>query len=339
MSEAKSASLETNYFNFIDILRFLVISVSFLHHSHVIYFLYGHTFFFVLSGFILTFQANREFSKSKQFSWLKFTMRRILRIFPLYFLIIIFAYFILPFIAQQEITLAPIQYYLTFSSNYYPENHIFILMILWSVAVQEQFYLFISICYKFLYEYLNVIAFLMILASSAYKLFAMHYDISIYPHTLNHFSSFGIGILLANLYHQGKTLNYKLFIFQILFLLSIAFLFFASTIDFLYWEVIDNLIVSIFFAYILFFLCSMNHLFKENWIMKILQKMGQFSYGMYCLQGIVITFGTLILTKYIGFNSSSTLVGINFIVLIISAFLSYHFVEKPFLRLKKYFRT
>jgi peptidoglycan/LPS O-acetylase OafA/YrhL len=339
MLTKKNTNTENNYFNFIDILRFLVITLSFLHHSNVIYFLYGHTFFFVLSGFILTFQANKEVTQSNFFSWRKFTMRRILRIFPLYFSIVFMAYMIPYFIGNDKITLAPIQYYLTFTSNYYSQNHIFILMILWSVAVQEQFYLFISVCYKFGFKYLNHIAIILILLSCTYKYYSSFYDIDIYFHTLNHCSSFGIGIILANLYHQGKILNYKFVTSQILLIFSILFLLFASSIDFPYWEVLDNLVVSMFFAYILFFLCSLNHLIKENLLMKLLQKMGQFSYGMYCLQGVVITFGTLIVSKNIGINSKFTLVFINYMMLVFSAFVSYRFLEKPFLRLKNHFRA
>lgn len=329
---------ESNYFGFIDILRLITILISFLHHSNVIYFLFGHTFFFVLSGFILTHQATLEYNKSNQFSWFNFTMRRILRIFPLYFLIILFTYFILPHLTSNEITLAPIGYYLSFTSNYYLEPHVFILIILWSVAVQEQFYFFISFCFKFFHRYLFHVAFIMIISSVIYKAIAEYYDLNVYPHTLNHFSSFGIGIIFALLYRKGYKINTKKISFIIIFFLAVLSLFFISNLYiFRIWYVLDNFIVALVFSYFILFATSIE--LKTNRFMKILQKMGQFSYGMYCFQGLIITFGNFYLLNYFHSISSLLIVFINLILLVTSAYLSYILIEKPILNFKKFFRT
>lgn len=56
----------------------------------------GVILFFVLSGFLITFLLLKEKEKTKSVSVIDFYKRRILRIWPLYFLIIIISFFILP---------------------------------------------------------------------------------------------------------------------------------------------------------------------------------------------------------------------------------------------------
>jgi peptidoglycan/LPS O-acetylase OafA/YrhL len=332
-----SKEIRGQYFHFLDVLRFIAIFISFLHHSEIIFFLHGHTFFFVLSGFVLTYQAHIEYARTKGFSWINFTMRRMLRIFPLYFLIIFASYFIIPQFTKLGITLAPIQYYLTFTSNYYPINHVFILMILWSVAVQEQFYLLISFCYKFFYKYLGYIAFFMIIISVLYKLHAEYYNYNTYAHTLSHFSSFGIGILVARYFLKGKVIDSKNNFNRVV--LVILFLFLLSTFLYsgFYWSIINNTVVSLIFGYIILFLSTVV-INQNNRIFKVFEQLGKFSYGLYCFQGLVITFGNIILAKYIDIQHNYWIVVINFILLIFTSFLSYRFFEVKILDFKKYFR-
>lgn len=325
------------YFHFLDVLRFIAILLSFLHHSEIIFFLHGHTFFFVLSGFVLTYQASNEYNRKASFNWFNFTMRRALRILPLYFFIVFVSYFILPKLTSQNITLAPIGYYITLTANYYSTHHIFILMILWSVAVQEQFYLFISFCYKYLYKYLYQIAFLMITISVFYNIYAEINNLKIYAHTLNHFSSFGVGIISANLFNSGYLINSKSIKNIIILILSILFLSLTPLFSGFYWSIIDNPLVSIFFGFIIIFLCDVdvNH---NNILINFFKNLGQFSYGMYCFQGLVITFGNKILMEQFGLNNVYYLSLINFLILIFIAFLSYHLVERRILKFKKYYR-
>lgn len=332
-----SKEIKNQYFHFLDVLRFIAIFISFLHHSDIIFFLHGHTFFFVLSGFVLTYQASNEYIRTAGFSWFNFTMRRILRIFPLYFLIVFISYFLIPKITSQHVTLAPIGYYLTLTSNYYSVNHVFILMILWSVAVQEQFYLFISFCYKFFYKFLNQIAFFMILISVAYNIYAEINNIKIYAHTLNHFSSFGIGILAAKLFLSGYSINVKKSINILVLILSGLFLGLTPKFFGFYWSIFDNPLVSIVFSFIILFLCSVE-INEKNMVFKFFEKLGQFSYGMYCFQGLVITFGNKIIAEYLGYSNSFLIIIFNFISLIFVAYLSYHLFERKVLDFKKFFR-
>jgi peptidoglycan/LPS O-acetylase OafA/YrhL len=329
--------INSRYFYFLDVLRFIAIFISFLHHSDIIFFLHGHTFFFVLSGFVLTYQAHIEYERTNQFSWYNFTMRRVLRIFPLYFLIIFGSYFIIPQFTKLGITLAPIQYYLTFTSNYYSISHVFILMILWSVAVQEQFYLFISFCYRFFFKYLSYISVFMIIISIFYKIYAEYHNYNIYANTLTHFSSFGIGILVARYFLGGKVIDSKSKFNRIVLLACFIFLVSTSFYSGFYWSIVNNTIVSLILGYIILFLSTVV-INQNNQIFKVFEQLGKFSYGLYCFQGVVITFGNIILSKYLGSNQVYWIVVINFILLIFISFLSYRFFEVKILDLKKYFR-
>jgi len=326
------------YFKYLDVLRFIAIFLSFLHHSNVIHFVYGHTFFFVLSGFILTYQANNEIDKKGSFNWMNFTMRRILRIFPLYFIIIFVSYFLISLITVQKVTLAPIAYYLTFTSNYCRTDHIFILVILWSVAVQEQFYLFISLCYRFLVKYLMVIAAVMIVISLAYKVWSEFYQVGIYFHTLNHFSSFGIGIFFAQLFNKGMVPKIYRPLSKLIFVVGMVTLFLASFFNGLFWFVFGDSIVSVFFAFAILFLCSLNTVERDNLFIRLMTKMGKFSYGLYCFQGLIIVFGDVFLVRKFGVENNLILVGFNFIILTIVAYVSYELIENKILNLKRYFR-
>jgi peptidoglycan/LPS O-acetylase OafA/YrhL len=113
----------------------------------------GVYFFFVLSGFLITYLLLAEKEKYGTISIKQFYARRILRIWPLYYLILILGFFILPQFVSFKIG------YLqnSFEQHFYP-NLILYLFILpnlafsiypavpnigqaWSIGVEEQFYI------------------------------------------------------------------------------------------------------------------------------------------------------------------------------------------------------
>ena len=99
------------------------------------------TLFFVLSGFLITFLMVKEKEKYGDFSFKKFYIRRVLRIWPLYYLILITSYI---FFANNDIPIRTIilntltfsNIPIAFNSSWYPSPQI------WSIGVEEQFYLF-----------------------------------------------------------------------------------------------------------------------------------------------------------------------------------------------------
>jgi peptidoglycan/LPS O-acetylase OafA/YrhL len=118
-------------------------------------------FFFSLSAFLLTYRACHEFSLTGHFSVRQFVVRRVLRIWPLYFTVVAVAFLIQSGHARARIEFGAtaetwqwigdrVPLYAFFAGNWsLALNHIAghvdhspgPLRILWSIAVEEQFYI------------------------------------------------------------------------------------------------------------------------------------------------------------------------------------------------------
>ncbi len=108
----------------------------------------GVVLFFTLSGFLITGILLREKEKiskgeiGRGRSLLNFYLRRVLRIFPIYYALVLF-FMLLPDISDSAIK-SNYAYYLTYTSNFWMYRHgdfDGILGHLWSLSVEEQFYL------------------------------------------------------------------------------------------------------------------------------------------------------------------------------------------------------
>ena len=149
----------TSYLKQLDGLRFIAVSLVLIDHwsgdalGIPISYL-GVCLFFVLSGFLITRillqakQKDEELQRSHGFSLKQFFIRRTVRIFPIYYLTI----FVL-FVLNEPPIREKIWWYLTYSTNIYiaikqtwlgSSDH------LWSLAVEEQVYLFFPFIIFFL---------------------------------------------------------------------------------------------------------------------------------------------------------------------------------------------
>jgi peptidoglycan/LPS O-acetylase OafA/YrhL len=111
----------------------------------------GVDLFFVLSGFLITGILIDTRDGDRYFT--NFYARRILRIFPLYYLVLFLAFIVLPYfpaleavlIAQDEsVTLPPQWPYWLYATNFSVAQHGWVhgwLDVAWSLAIEEQFYL------------------------------------------------------------------------------------------------------------------------------------------------------------------------------------------------------
>jgi peptidoglycan/LPS O-acetylase OafA/YrhL len=117
----------------------------------------GVNFFFTLSGFLITNLLLQEREDTGKISVGNFYIRRFLRIWPLYFVLVAVGFIVIPSILsafpqanpfKPEFSLIPydrLVYYLSFLVNYdltvnpYPSP---VLAVLWSISVEEQFYIF-----------------------------------------------------------------------------------------------------------------------------------------------------------------------------------------------------
>jgi len=108
----------------------------------------GVSFFFVLSGFLITWLLQEEKTRTGDLAIGKFYVRRVLRIWPLYFLSVLIGFLLVPLVLGPTYhEIADWQWYALFLANF---DQIFhwkdafpnpLLGVHWSVAVEEQFYL------------------------------------------------------------------------------------------------------------------------------------------------------------------------------------------------------
>lgn len=99
----------------------------------------GVRVFFVISGFLITGLLLKEWDKTAQISLKQFYLRRVFRIFPAFYL---YVGVVLVLVWQKVVAVLPgdLLHALTYTMNYH-HPHSWILAHLWSLAVEEQFYL------------------------------------------------------------------------------------------------------------------------------------------------------------------------------------------------------
>jgi peptidoglycan/LPS O-acetylase OafA/YrhL len=109
------------------------------------YILFAHTgvsVFFVISGFLITSLLLKELDKTGTIGLKRFYLRRAFRIFPAFYLYL-GVLFVLAVMGVFQVPLRAFFFAATYSSNYYfgPGGAFVGLQHLWSLSVEEQFYL------------------------------------------------------------------------------------------------------------------------------------------------------------------------------------------------------
>ena len=100
----------------------------------------GVTIFFVLSGFLITYLLFKEHSSKGKIHVTSFYFRRILRIWPLYFVVLLFGIFVYP--AHVDNTGILLSVFFLPNIAFMLEKLPGLIDPIWSLGVEEQFYLF-----------------------------------------------------------------------------------------------------------------------------------------------------------------------------------------------------
>jgi peptidoglycan/LPS O-acetylase OafA/YrhL len=363
---------EKIFFNNLDGLRFLAFFGVFIAHfiqrypEHTQnYFLLsishtgemGVNFFFCLSSFLITYLLLKEKEKNKSISIGSFYIRRFLRIWPLYFLIVFLGFVILPLLSHFLLGIvkerAGLPYFLCFFFNFEPIiKHAWEygnIGFLWSIAIEEQFYfLWPVILAIFSVKKQYWIFIFILILSVTFRWFNSHDLIVLTYHTLSVFSDMGMGALLAWLCIYKPTylmkFDKKIIIYGV-YILSIVLFFvrpmiFNSPIALTF----ERLAYSLVF---IFFILEQNYFsnsFYKIGRFKYISELGKYTYGLYMIHMFYIAFIFILFNNYIApytgiFYSLAFifLMSIGLVLTIVSAIICYNVFENRFLKLKDKF--
>lgn len=309
----------------------------------------GIDFFFVLSSFLISFKFFEEASASGNFNLKKFLIRRVLRIWPLYFLIVILGIIAIYFNNSSggSSEMPPLYHFLFFTINFYIAANgnffLFFLVFLWSIAVEEQFYVLWAVFFKYLKSYFIQICLMMIFLSLAFRAGFIKDHFQLYYNSLSVAGDFGIGGLLGyccfhknSFYLKTKKISTSTIILIYLMFLAVI-IFYNQLFSYSAAVVIERLIFSIFFAFIIFEQVFCKHSLFKAGKSKAINYLGKISYGLYCFHGVVITAYLFLNVNFPPKTLFFTVPLLIFIATVALAILSYEFFEKRFLILKTSF--
>ncbi len=366
-------------FEGLDALRFIAAVFVVMHHSETIkrkngidnfewlgLFRNGGnavTFFFVLSGFLITYLLLKESKKTTTIDISNFYLRRILRIWPLYFLLVFigtvglpltFSMFKIDYVMPYDLKATWIYFVLFLPGMVtYLFGHHF-LEFLWSIGVEEVFYLIWAPLFKLFKNRVFFLLTMVVLLKTMLSVLGLFLpENSIFNYLLNmfQFEAMAIGGMGSYfIFTRGQSLS-KLFIFKplsrvVFFAITLLYLTFHVNVDNEVWNavfktpVLSSLLLDFLFLYVIISVS----LFRSNiskFKYKAISSLGEISYGIY-MYHMIIVFGSMhFLKKYLTqFNTPWNHIVYYTIVLastILIAALSKHFFENYFLSLRNKF--
>jgi peptidoglycan/LPS O-acetylase OafA/YrhL len=306
---------------------------------------YGVTLFFVISGFLITYLLMRELEKTKTVRIKKFYARRILRIWPIYYLYIGIAFAILWWLNQSDaMKVQEMWYYIFFAANipFIYQQGILILVHYWSIGVEEQFYLFWPWLVRFSKKNLlktSALIFIIFFSIKIILWFTLgnkSYEYRFF--TVTRFHIMMIGAIGSIFYIEKQSYFLLLFSSKITQFLSWTF-FVLMGLNIIHipkpiaHEAIAIASLSMIVGQIM---VSKRIVNLEN---KLCDFIGKISYGIYVIHPIILlllskiykNINVNIYLKYVLVYSTVVFATICF------AWLSYTYFEKPFLKLKSRF--
>lgn len=316
---------------------------------------YGVNLFFVLSGFLITYLLLKELRERGKIHIGFFLVRRILRLWPLYFVIVLFGFFIFPHLPFGTQTVHEFWRYALFLSNFDEiingsRDSLNFLTATWSVSIEEQFYLGWALVIG-LFQWKTIRSFqgfflLVILSAVLFRIYHAYEPQVIYYHTLSVISDMAIGGLLATLVFENPSIpwieNLKKWKIGLIYVLGIGFLFTAHKVLPGRLILLERLISGTFFAFVLLEQLKAKHSFYKADRIPYFERAGKLTYGFYLFHSLLIYY--LCKTfEYLNWNQQAGYFVLYFMLLLISnslcSVISYRYFEKPLLDLKKYFRA
>ncbi|HEY6160533.1 MAG TPA: acyltransferase [Bacteroidia bacterium] len=356
------------YFKEIDALRFMAFALIFLSHvfvsndEHVLHAgwytrasagasagLTALEFFFVLSGFLITRLIFEE-QGSGGFDFKKYFARRSLRIWPLYFFTVALGYAV-ALSGHASHQLPPWYHFVFFTLNFYVAQHgtafLFFLVFLWTIAVEEQFYIFWGLAMKWGRKYFTELCAGMILLSLFFRMMNFRSEYEMLANTFGVCGDFAVGALIARMSFYRtqffeRSQNTSRGVIVLFYALLLSCLVFYRMIFMSYGMVVfERLIFSLLFGFVIFEQVFAKNSFFKSGNSRVLTYLGKISYGLYIFHGIVIAFFSKLAAQYHLDGSMLGVLIVNPLIIlvltILFSVLSYELAEKRILKLKQKF--
>lgn len=301
----------------------------------------GVTLFFVISGFLITYLLLNEQAKACTVNIPKFYLRRILRIWPLYY-----AYMIVALTIAGCWHDPKIWFYGFFAANipFILTASIWLIVHYWSLGVEEQFYLFWPWLVKLSKGRINRLlaiattlcvtwlmckwgTYLIAGTGTVYRFFAV-----------TRFDCMMLGAIGAILYYTGNKPFNIVFGHRTVGVVSLMLLFFSAIWIALFPAPVRPQVIAM-----LSLVCIVSQLHNPivNLENKVCDFVGKISYGIYVIHPLLIFLLSSLYRRYAlqlphGVDIIFIYLAITSVT-ILTAWLSYRFFESPFLRLKNRF--
>ncbi|WP_281614170.1 acyltransferase [Flammeovirga sp. SubArs3] len=320
----------------------------------------GVSIFFNLSGFLITFLIITEIDYKGKLNLIHFYIRRILRIWPLYYAVLIITFILQPtikgFLGIDNTLKSNSLYYFSFLSNFdiinifdnFFGHSAMSQNVTWSVSVEEQFYLLWPLIFFLPRKSWIYIILLIGMFSLNFRHNNSGNPTILYFHTFSVLIDLIIGGLAALIIKEFDIV-YRLFqktntASHLTTLSFILFVLFYGT-EFIFGEynpIFGRLIKSILFTFLIASLALTKKIsFLSLNESSILIKMGKITYSIYLLHPIIMNFIDVCLRNTLykqSFTKSLSVdITIIFLTFIISWF-SYKYFELFFLKLKRFYR-
>lgn len=361
---SETTKISRRHFHTFDAFRFLAFFKVFLLHLPVVAFPWfnylragggiGVQFFFVLSGFLISYIILEEQNNTGRFDLKNFFARRVLRIWPLYYLMVGVAFATSTFIGNPSdsgyqpdwwMSLTFLENYKMMTTGMHP--NVSPLGVMWSLCIEEHFYIIWGLLLYFFSKRMPLIITLSIIIGIVSRYIYAANDIDSLD-ILTNIDLFAYGAIPAYLLvKRGNTFEQSVesiafYKKMLLAAITIAVVIICSQYtsnDYSF--VWMTTLLGVLFSAVLSFTLPVNtrfHISDSN----IMSRLGVYTYGLYVYHTLVIILLVKIFAvKHIALTHP--LYAIAFILLsllltIACSMASYHIFEKFFLRLKKKFR-
>lgn len=310
--------------------------VHFISNSQV-----GVNLFFIISGFLITYLLIEEESAYGKISIKYFYFRRVLRIFPAYYFLLM-VYGVLQLLNIVHISNASWLTAITFT-KYFNFKLDWLTAHAWTLSVEEQFYLVWPLLFILGKRWRKGLSWSLFFAVPILRVITWYYPVSWRSelHLAFRIDAIALGCLCA--FYKDQVVGFVrskyapiVFFAAVLLLISLPHLFrIADSIHLsaIWWSLSLNLrhtsLGNICMAFIMMFsIYSARGLWFNFLNSRILIFIGYISYSLYLWQQFFIN----------GSGPFAKFFPLNLVMLFLVATISYYFIEKPFLLLKKRFR-